>query len=122
MEPVTTLRPCVRRFAEAMERELRANDHKDGWDFEPPLVLLVRLREETRELARELRKRDVMYSWDARVDAMSARIAAEAADVANFAMMIADVCGGLSAQRPQSPVGTEPSPAADRNPTEAPKE
>lgn len=74
-------RPEVRAFADAMEEQLSANDHKGGWQRDTALSLLRRLREETTELARAIGgEGDVLK---------------EAADVANFAMMIADVSGAL---------------------------
>ena len=83
------LRPEVRIFAEAMERRLRANDHKGGWKHETVYAyLLPRLLEELGELA--------MLLSDAYLQTpKSERILQEAADVANFAMMIADVTGAL---------------------------
>lgn len=85
-----TLRPEVQRFAAAMERELRANDHKGGWRNDAPGRLLRRLWQEADELARALDAHKTDPSAET-----SARVASEAADVGNFAMMIADVCGGL---------------------------
>lgn len=79
---VKGLRPEVRAFAAAMEKQLRANDHKGGWQEEKVLWLLGRLREETDELSNALECRDCVL--------------AEAADVANFAMMIADNCAVLA--------------------------
>jgi hypothetical protein len=85
-------RPEVRAFANLMERELRANDHKGGWAREHPGPLMDRLWEEAHELS-------VYFGPGSRTDysTWSAQIGAEAADVANFAMMIADVCGALPA-------------------------
>jgi NTP pyrophosphatase (non-canonical NTP hydrolase) len=76
-----------------MEAQLRANDHKPGWKGENPWPLMDRLFEEARELADELQP-------GSRTDAAAwrARVAAEAADVANFAMMVADVCAALGSQ------------------------
>ena len=74
------VRPEVQRFALLMEAQLRANDHKPGWHGIASPVLLHRLREETEELAEAIStaNRDCVVH--------------EAADVANFAMMIADNC------------------------------
>jgi NTP pyrophosphatase (non-canonical NTP hydrolase) len=73
------MRGEVVEFALAMERELRANDHKRGWAGLTLKQLLNRLREETSELQKAL--------GDGKgVD----EVQAEAADVANFALMIAD--------------------------------
>ncbi len=73
------IRPEVQRFAEAMEGRLSANDHKGGWkecDYE---YLLQRTLEEFQELDQAV------------IDGKPAtEIRKEAADVANFAMMIAD--------------------------------
>ena len=73
-----------------MEAKLRENDHKPGWKGENPWPLVERLFEEANELTEELQpgSRTDLGTW-------SAKIGAEAADVANFAMMIADVCGAL---------------------------
>lgn len=65
-------------FASDMARGLSANAHKTGWWFVTPRWLLRRLRSETRELANAMRAND-----------REATIR-EAADVANYAMMIAD--------------------------------
>lgn len=78
-------------FAKQMERKLRANDHKGHWSNCDDLYLKRRLREETNELIdavnrlksyRRTSPDDV--AWAARM------VIREAADVANFAMMIAD--------------------------------
>lgn len=73
------LRPEVQAFAEAMERRLQANDHKPGWKHDTVLSLQVRLDEEVAELDEAVHG-----------TATKERILDEAADVANFAMMIAD--------------------------------
>jgi len=80
-------RQAVELFADAMERELQANEHKGGWQGCDKDYLIMRLREETRELIVVLR--DPEGTLDT--------ITAEAADVANFAMMIADNFGDLQA-------------------------
>lgn len=79
------LRPEVARFAGIMESCLRDNDHKPGWKQDIPPALFRRLQEEAAEL-------------DGAIDfGTPGEIAKEAADIANFAMFIADVCGGLNA-------------------------
>lgn len=95
---ITHFRPEVAWFADAMERKLRENEHKVDWKKEKSGYLLVRLEEETKELERALisgyehavcETTDASMSWresDARA------VLSEAADVANFAMMLADVC------------------------------
>lgn len=85
-------RPVVRAFAEAMERELRENEHKGGRDAWRKCYaedLLDRVKEETNELAGEV----------CRLKPDPQRALSEAADVANMAMMVADVLGGLSEKR-----------------------
>jgi NTP pyrophosphatase (non-canonical NTP hydrolase) len=71
-----------------MEEKLRENDHKGGWGTMSAASLFVRLVEETGELASLVdRMRGLPeIAW-------RAKIAREAADVANFAMMIADNFG-----------------------------
>ncbi len=71
-----TLRPCVDWFAQQMERVLRQNDHKGGWDEMFFNDLIDRLHEEVSELEN--------------CGCKPRRVIKEAADVANFAMMIAD--------------------------------
>jgi len=68
-----------------MENRLRANDHKGGWQECHPGDLAQRLDEEAEELAGAIVE-----------GALLTDILEEAADVANFAMMIADVCGALA--------------------------
>lgn len=105
------LRPEVAAFAQLMERELRANDHKGGWANEDPRHLYDRLIEEDSEL------KVALHQYQGRVrrgeggptaDA-SEIVGSEAADVANFAMMIADVCGAL-ATSPPHPEGEGENP------------
>jgi hypothetical protein len=71
----TELRPEVVAFAEAMEMQLRKNDWKKHWRHCTGAYLFNRLRGEVNELSRSVLP-------DERLK--------EAADVANFAMMIAD--------------------------------
>jgi len=81
------LRPEVVKFAGLMERVLEKNDFKGGWkNTMSSGELLRRAGQELKELRAELREK----VKDPK------KIAMEAADVANFMMMIADVCGGLS--------------------------
>lgn len=90
-----TLRPEVAAFAELMELTLRRNDHKPSWRADSAGQLLARLHDEVSELS-------------ACVECCAAHdlsAVSEAVDVANFAMMIADVLGGLA----------QPKPAPDTN-------
>ena len=82
----TYLRPEVREFAREMEARLRANEHKGGWKNDSPLDLLQRVLEETEELravVREIRDNGLPRR-------LRDNVWAEAADVGNFAMMVAD--------------------------------
>lgn len=80
------LRREVRAFALLMEQKLRENDYKGGWgECELPW-LLGRLRQEVDELGAVAQARPPMGPE---------QVGREAADVGNFAMMIADVCGAL---------------------------
>ena len=82
------IRPEVMRFAEAMERKLKLNDYKGGWKGRdgrahwamPPEELLDRAEKEFEELK----------SCDIDNDVLD-----EAADVANYLMMMCDVRGHL---------------------------
>jgi NTP pyrophosphatase (non-canonical NTP hydrolase) len=81
--------PYVLAFAEVMESKLDENRHKGrtGWRHMTPSWLLERLQVETRELERAMKTKN------------SRDIAREAADVANFAMFIADKFGGLTVSK-----------------------
>jgi NTP pyrophosphatase (non-canonical NTP hydrolase) len=61
-----------------MEQKLRANDHKGGWDDDTLGALFARLLEEVEELRAGIDLRSGSCIID------------EAADVANFCMMLAD--------------------------------
>lgn len=79
------IRDEVAQFAASMERKLKANDHKDHWEGAPMGYLLRRLREEVAELEQAVRSSNDPV-----------KIGGEAADVGNFAMMIADNMASLS--------------------------
>ena len=86
------LRPEVAAFALAMEERLRANDHKGGWKRCSQRYLFNGILGELHELH---------AAWDLEPGAgelrfmRASRIRAEAADLANYSMMLADVCGAL---------------------------
>jgi len=71
------MRPQLAWFANEMEQQLEANDHKSGWQYSTLKQLLRRLKQEVGELERAIEKGKPL-------------VVEEAADVANFAMMIAD--------------------------------
>jgi len=73
------MRESLIKFAVIMEKKLKRNDHKGGWVGEDIDYLLDRLDEEVVELRKAIEKEHI-----------GKRIKNEAADVANFAMMIAD--------------------------------
>lgn len=75
-------RKVVRWFSGLMERKLRLNEHKGGWEKDTFPELLARLHEEVEELE------EAVYSGK------EGNIELESADVANFAMMIADKANG----------------------------
>jgi hypothetical protein len=104
-----TLRPEVLAFAYAMEAQLRANDHKGGWKDCRISYLFERLEEEAKEL------RSTMFGNEK--DRLHSKILPEAAGVANFAMMLADVTGSL----PLPPPAPAPLTALEREALEAAK-
>lgn len=77
------LRPEVRIFAEAMEQKLRENEHKGGWKTCNPNFLYARFRLELEEFGRAFNTLERVGVLD------------EAADVANYLMMICDNLGLL---------------------------
>ena len=76
-------------FTEEREKKLAANDYKGGWEDEDVSWLFKRLEEEVKELGRVLDKADAIFS-NCPDKEFIPEIISEAADVANFAMMIAD--------------------------------
>jgi len=93
-------RPEVVAFANIMEAKLRENDHKGGWKTDDAEDLFVRLGEECVELSEAIGLWRIQDDWRSaalHLPACRKNVAREAADVANFAMMIADVCGALPA-------------------------
>ena len=72
-------------LAAEMRRKLRENSHKSHWREEPVEWLVGRLIEEMGELVRSLH-------------GSPETVLSEAADVANFAAMIADVTRGQQRQ------------------------
>ena len=102
------LRLQVSAFAQMMERKLRKNDDKGGWRNASKSFLLRRLLEETVELAELFRldegtitliriaaERVSRFAPQLCSGVTMEQISNEAADVANFAMMLVDVCGGF---------------------------
>lgn len=83
--PFAGIRSCIMDFALEMEKKLRKHDDKDEWEGLYEEMLLGWLKNETKELAKALEK---YYLKD--TGATKRRVIKEAADVANYAMMIAD--------------------------------
>jgi len=71
----------LQKFTELMEEKLQQNDYKGGWKNCNTQQLLSYLKGETLELEQAI------------IDGNKENIVKEAADVANFAMMIADIEG-----------------------------
>ncbi len=65
-------------FAGEMEKKLRLNEHKGGWEFASQWILLNMLHDEVTELGEALLSGNPL------------RIISEAADCGNFSMMLAD--------------------------------
>ena len=88
----TGIRPVILAFAVEMERKLVENDHKGGWRECKNRYLFNRLAEESWELKNQVKA----YKRESKKDSEFSGLAAmmdvrkEAADVANFALMIAD--------------------------------
>jgi NTP pyrophosphatase (non-canonical NTP hydrolase) len=86
--------PYVLAFAQRMEAKLAKNRHKgdrNGWINCNPDELAFRIRDELAELEDALR---LVRHKENIVASEREQIANEAADVANFAMMIADIYTG----------------------------
>lgn len=74
------IRPPVFKFAKLMEAKLKDNDHKGGWDQDTIEQLRYKLECEVIEL------KNVLECFDSPIEVIY-----ECVDVANFAMMIADL-------------------------------
>lgn len=77
-------------FAGRMERKLAANDHKGHWDNCDFGYLSRRLHQEAKELSRALQRLKSYAGTYPVAEKTVQGVIDEAADVANFAMMIAD--------------------------------
>ncbi len=89
------VRGCLLTFAALMEAKLQENDHKGGWKECSSLWLQTKLTEEVGELGRLLVKLHAPEGApymviEANEEDVKAAMR-ECADVANVAMMIADV-------------------------------
>jgi hypothetical protein len=87
----------LRSFSVVMWSKLIKNDHKGGWRGELPERLFEKLEDEIRELddAISRYRADPSITRTVKTEKLARQIALEAADVANYAMMIADVVGGF---------------------------
>lgn len=81
-EPDIDLRPALKWFAELMEQRLRDNDKKGGWLDTEPHYLMDRLEIDAVGLSNAISYIGL---------GGAAPITKEAADIANYAMMIADL-------------------------------
>ena len=86
-----TPRPEVMRFALEMEKKLRANDHKGGWENENYSYLFDGITREAKELENVLDSIGIFESTNPKISKeKKLEIIGECADIANFAMMIFD--------------------------------
>lgn len=91
-------------FQRIMWDKLHANRHKGSWSVHSTSYLLRRAKEEVMELEKALADFSVLALTLRDKNSPELRLAAEqvtkeAADVANFVMMIADNVGGLAYRR-----------------------
>lgn len=83
-------RRSVRWFAREMEIKLRENDDKGGWEECSTAYLLDKLRRELEELRDAEQRYQEAKPGSLDVPDLMKKIQRECADVANYAMMIAD--------------------------------
>lgn len=88
------VRPEVKWFAEQMEKRLAENDWQPGWKHADVFHLYEKLKHNTVHLYLALRR----FTEEMRIDcfgedfyAERERVIKQATDVANFAMMLADI-------------------------------
>lgn len=105
----TYTRPELLAFVRAMEDKLRKNEHKGGWKDESPFDLLDRVVDEIDELDKAIQNHpwtsDGEHKDSPEAREASRNVLSEAADVANFCMFVADVCGSLGREREPQKVG-----------------
>jgi len=94
------IRPAIMRFAQLMERELRENDYKGGWEDMSDEELVFRTKEELMELERAMHT-SCPYCGDKMKHLDNDDVRSEAADVANFLMMIVDNRDTVSKKKPR---------------------
>jgi len=87
---IVSLRESVLWFAIEMEKKLKANDHKGGWRNCTLQYLSMRLTQERKELYDAIENRRGSFFGDSHTDE---EIIKECADIANYALMIADGFG-----------------------------
>jgi hypothetical protein len=95
-EPRRTVRPEVLAFARVMSAKIDGHNHdrgEHGWRTATPIDLLDWLHRYFADLQDAARAFAFRGETDAR-----GRVLSKAANVANLAMMIADVCGAIPAQ------------------------
>ncbi|KEF40153.1 hypothetical protein M670_00169 [Schinkia azotoformans MEV2011] len=83
IESVSIVRNVVWQFAKAMESQLRVNEHKGNWEESHHEYLIEQLLKNLNCLGKELCK----------ADKDKIEISIRSANIANFAMMIADNYG-----------------------------
>lgn len=86
------LRDPLEKFAFFMELILTENDHKGGWQDMGAAEILIRLREEMQELHEAASMYDASFD-KLSIDKSRKLMTREAADVANFAMILSDNFG-----------------------------
>lgn len=86
-------------FAQAMEERLKANDHKGGWKGCQDWWLMQRVHQELNEMSAVLIKLRGLDGDQLKTELLKGQtlrdLRHEAADVANFVMMIVDVFDAL---------------------------
>lgn len=83
-------RQTIEWFAQEMEAKLRENDHKGGWQGCRFTALFPRLRQETDELLVKAHPLQLDTIAETLTLEDACELVRECADIANFAMMIAD--------------------------------
>ena len=92
---IMMIRKEIKSFSEDMERKLKENEHKEYWSKSNYAYLIRRLRQEVDELEEELSSFVIGQAMPTDLSGSCSiekygEVVDECADVANFAMMIAD--------------------------------
>jgi hypothetical protein len=100
LDELSLPREPILRFSRIMEIKLREHDDRDGWEDCDPVWLFKRAEGEMKELKKEITMYMNHSSLSPKWLSIKERVQREAADVANFCMMVSDNMESLRKEQP----------------------